>query len=184
MRGWVCHLQLLLVLASTVILGCNFHGTHDIFYCLKFEIPPTWRARSRYSYPPEIGWPSYTPRHWVPFSLPPMTASAQGWLILCSWLCYYIDVGHVCCQLVFTSCSALNIGLCVSMFVSFICNLILLILYMWYFPVCFKCFLHALTMSTVSVIVPYLCPVFNMWLEYRELLLLFLIISICSSSQV
>jgi hypothetical protein len=28
-RGWVCRLQLLLVLASAVILGCESHGTHD-----------------------------------------------------------------------------------------------------------------------------------------------------------
>jgi hypothetical protein len=25
-------------------------------------------ARSPYLYPPGAGWPSYTPRHWVPFS--------------------------------------------------------------------------------------------------------------------
>jgi hypothetical protein len=29
MRGWDCHLQLLLSLTSTVILGSKFHGTHD-----------------------------------------------------------------------------------------------------------------------------------------------------------
>jgi hypothetical protein len=29
MRGWVCHLQLLLGLASTVILGSKSCGTHD-----------------------------------------------------------------------------------------------------------------------------------------------------------
>jgi hypothetical protein len=28
-RGWVCHLQLLLVLSSAVILRSEFHGTHD-----------------------------------------------------------------------------------------------------------------------------------------------------------
>jgi hypothetical protein len=28
-RGWICRLQLLLVLASAVILGYEFHGTHD-----------------------------------------------------------------------------------------------------------------------------------------------------------
>jgi hypothetical protein len=36
-----------------------------IFYSLRFENPPTWRARSLYLYPPGTGWPSYTPRHWV-----------------------------------------------------------------------------------------------------------------------
>jgi hypothetical protein len=35
-------------------------------------------------------------------------------------------------------------------------------------------------MSTVSVMVSYVCPVFNMWLEYPKLLLLFLIACICS----
>jgi hypothetical protein len=45
-----------------------------IFYCLKFETPPTWR--SPYLYPPGTGWPSYTPSHWVPFSSPPTTRRA------------------------------------------------------------------------------------------------------------
>jgi hypothetical protein len=37
-----------------------------IFYSLRFETLPTWRARSPYLlvYPPGTGWPSYTPRHW------------------------------------------------------------------------------------------------------------------------
>jgi hypothetical protein len=46
------------------------------FYCLRFETPPTWRARSSYLYPPGTGWPSYTPRHWVLFSSPPKTRRA------------------------------------------------------------------------------------------------------------
>jgi hypothetical protein len=36
------------------------------FYCLRFETPPIWRARSPYLYPPETKWPRYIPRHWVP----------------------------------------------------------------------------------------------------------------------
>jgi hypothetical protein len=46
----------------------------------------------------------------------------------------------------------------------------------------FKCFpsLCVLTMSNVSVTVPYVCPVFDIWLEYHELLLLFLIACTCS----
>jgi hypothetical protein len=52
---------MLLVLASTVILGSKSRETHDIFYCLKFETPPTWRARSPYLYSSGTGWPSYTP---------------------------------------------------------------------------------------------------------------------------
>jgi hypothetical protein len=27
------------------------------FYCLRFETPPTWRAKSPYLYPPGRGWP-------------------------------------------------------------------------------------------------------------------------------
>jgi hypothetical protein len=36
-----------------------------LFYCL--ETLPTWRARSLYLYPPESGWPSYTPGIAFPF---------------------------------------------------------------------------------------------------------------------
>jgi hypothetical protein len=45
-------------------------------YCLRFETPPTWRARSHYLYPSGTGWHGYTPRHWVPFSSPPTTRKA------------------------------------------------------------------------------------------------------------
>jgi hypothetical protein len=45
-------------------------GLVTIFYYLGFENPPTWKARSPYLYPTGTGWPSYTPRHWVPFSSP------------------------------------------------------------------------------------------------------------------
>jgi hypothetical protein len=47
------------------------------FYCLRFETPPTWRARSPYLYTPGTRWPGYTPRHWVPFSSPPTTRRAN-----------------------------------------------------------------------------------------------------------
>jgi hypothetical protein len=47
------------------------------FYCLRFETPPTWRARSLYLYPPGPGWPGYTLRHWVPFLSPSMTRRAM-----------------------------------------------------------------------------------------------------------
>jgi hypothetical protein len=36
----------------------------------------TWRARSKYLYPPGRGWPNYTPRHWAPFLSPPTTRRA------------------------------------------------------------------------------------------------------------
>jgi hypothetical protein len=56
----VCRLQFL-VFASAAILGS--------VYRLGFQTPLTWRDRSLYLYPPGTGWPSYTPRHWVPFGL-------------------------------------------------------------------------------------------------------------------
>jgi hypothetical protein len=47
---------------------------------------------------------------------------------------------------------------------------------------CVKCspILCALIMSIVSVMVPQLCHMFSIWLEYPEILLLFLIACICS----
>jgi hypothetical protein len=54
-------------------LGPSPAGLVTIFYCLRFETPPTWRARSPYLCPPGTEWPSYTPRHWVPFSSPSTT---------------------------------------------------------------------------------------------------------------
>jgi hypothetical protein len=47
-----------------------------IFYCLRFETPPTWRARSPFLYSSGAGWPGYTARYWVPFSSPPTTRRA------------------------------------------------------------------------------------------------------------
>jgi hypothetical protein len=47
-----------------------------IFYCLRFETTPTWRARSPYLYPLGTGWPGYTPRHWVLISSPTTTRRA------------------------------------------------------------------------------------------------------------
>jgi hypothetical protein len=53
-------------------LGPSPMGLMTIFYCLKFETPPIWRARFPYLFPLATGWP----RHWVPFSSPLMTHSA------------------------------------------------------------------------------------------------------------
>jgi hypothetical protein len=72
-RGWVYCLQLLLVSPAQSFSGLTPAGLVTIFYCLRLETPPTWRARSPYLYPPGTGWSSYTPRHWVPFSSPPTT---------------------------------------------------------------------------------------------------------------
>jgi hypothetical protein len=51
-------------------------GLMTIFYSLRFQTFPTWRARSPYLYPRGTGRPGYTPRHWVPFSSPPTTRRA------------------------------------------------------------------------------------------------------------
>jgi hypothetical protein len=51
-------------------------GLVTIIYCLRFKAPPTWRARSPCLYPPRTTWPSYTPRHWIPFSSLPTTRRA------------------------------------------------------------------------------------------------------------
>jgi hypothetical protein len=59
----------------------------------------------------------------------------------------------VCCYLVLINSTVLNTGLCVSAFVSFICNLSLPILYMPYFLIEFKCSNDVRCISTVSQLV-------------------------------
>jgi hypothetical protein len=71
MRGWVSRLQLLLVLVSAVILRSESLGTHGHILRSQIQTPPTWRTTSPYVYPPGTGWLSYTPQHWVHFSLTP-----------------------------------------------------------------------------------------------------------------
>jgi hypothetical protein len=66
-RGWVCRLQLLLALASAVILRSESRGTHDHILLsrgLRIYIPQGTRR------------PNYTPSHWVPFSSSPTTRRA------------------------------------------------------------------------------------------------------------
>jgi hypothetical protein len=48
----------------------------------------------------------------------------------------------MCFYLVSISCNISNIGLCVSVYVSFMCNLFILILCMWYRSNVFLCFLQ------------------------------------------
>jgi hypothetical protein len=48
------------------------------YFTLSFEIPPTWRTRCPYVYPPGTGWPSCTPGHWVPFPSPLTTRRATA----------------------------------------------------------------------------------------------------------
>jgi hypothetical protein len=42
--------------------GTGRAGLMTILYCLRFETPPTWKARFPYLYPPGTGWPIYTPQ--------------------------------------------------------------------------------------------------------------------------
>jgi hypothetical protein len=65
MRGWICRLQLLLVLASTVILGYESNGTHDYILLsqirdslsLEDQVPVFISPRNRVIrlYPQELG---------------------------------------------------------------------------------------------------------------------------------
>jgi hypothetical protein len=54
-RGRVCRLQFLLVLASAVVLGSESRGLLAIFYCRRFQNPLTYRDVSPYLYPPGTG---------------------------------------------------------------------------------------------------------------------------------
>jgi hypothetical protein len=41
-----------------------------------FTVSQTYRAKSPYLYSPETWWPSYNPKHWVPFSSAPTNRRA------------------------------------------------------------------------------------------------------------
>jgi hypothetical protein len=51
------------------------------FTAIKFETPPTWKARSPYLHPLGTGWAGYTPRHWVPFPSPPTSSNSLEQLV-------------------------------------------------------------------------------------------------------
>jgi hypothetical protein len=64
MTGWVCRLQMLLALASSVILGSESRGTRDHILLSQIRGSPNLEGQV----------PVFTsPRNWVPFSLPPTT---------------------------------------------------------------------------------------------------------------
>jgi hypothetical protein len=67
-RGWVCRLQLMLVLASAVILWSGFRATNDHILPSQIRDSLTSWDRFPYLYPPGTGWSSYSSRHWIPFS--------------------------------------------------------------------------------------------------------------------
>jgi hypothetical protein len=51
----IYNLQLLLGLASAVVLGSEFHRTHDQIFLLKSDNPLIWRARFSYVFCPRTG---------------------------------------------------------------------------------------------------------------------------------
>jgi hypothetical protein len=75
-RGWICRLQLLLVLASAVTLWSESRETHDHILLSQIRDSPNLEGQVPVLYPPGTGWPCYTPRHWVPFSSPSTTGTA------------------------------------------------------------------------------------------------------------
>jgi hypothetical protein len=68
MCGWVCRCQLLLALGSVVILGPGSRGTHDHILLSQIRGSSKLERQVPVFISPGIRWPSYTPRHWVPFS--------------------------------------------------------------------------------------------------------------------
>jgi hypothetical protein len=79
MRGWICCLQLLLVIASAVILRFESHGAHDhILLSHIRNFPKLEGPDPRIYIPQEQGGPVITPPppHWIPFSSPPTNRRA------------------------------------------------------------------------------------------------------------
>jgi hypothetical protein len=71
---------------------------------------------------------------------------------------------------VFISCSALNTGLCVQCLCHSFASYFAVLVYVVFFQ-CLSVFLFCvLIMPIVPVMVPYLCPMFNMWFVYAKLL--------------
>jgi hypothetical protein len=65
-RGWVCHLQLVLALASTVILKFESRGTHGHILLSQFRDSSNREGQVPVFISLRTGCASYTPRHWVP----------------------------------------------------------------------------------------------------------------------
>jgi hypothetical protein len=74
-RGWICRLQLLLVLASAVILGSESRWAHDHNSLAQIRDSPNLESQVSV-YIPQNSVPSYTTRHSVPISSPPTTSRA------------------------------------------------------------------------------------------------------------
>jgi hypothetical protein len=74
-REWVCLLQLLLILASTVILWPGSRGTCDHILLSQTRHSSNLDGQVLV-FLPEIGWHGYTPRQFVQFSSSPTIRSA------------------------------------------------------------------------------------------------------------
>jgi hypothetical protein len=66
-RGRVCRLQLLLVLASAVILGFEFRGTRDHILLSQIRDSPNLENQVPFFISPRNRVAQLYPRHWVPF---------------------------------------------------------------------------------------------------------------------
>jgi hypothetical protein len=75
-RSWVCRLQLLLVLASAVILGSKSLGTHDNILLSQIRNSPNLEGQVPVFISPRKRMAPLYPRHWVPFSSPPTSNRA------------------------------------------------------------------------------------------------------------
>jgi hypothetical protein len=72
-RGWVCHLQLLLALASAVILWSESRGTHDHILLSQIRNSPNLEGQVPVFIVPRNRGGGYTLRHWVSFLATPTT---------------------------------------------------------------------------------------------------------------
>jgi hypothetical protein len=70
-RGLVCRLQMLLALASTVILRSDSRGTRDRILLSQILNSPNLEGQVPIFLSPRTRWSSYTSSHWVPSSSPP-----------------------------------------------------------------------------------------------------------------
>jgi hypothetical protein len=90
--------------------------------------------------------------------------------VSCSWLFVYrwmlTGVHFLQCSEYWVMC--INVSVIHTLFLQTLCT--------WYFSNVSKCFPYSCVpiMSIVSAMVPYVCPLFNTWLDYPELLLVLL----------
>jgi hypothetical protein len=76
-RGLVCSLQLLLALVSAVILRFESREIHDHTLLSQIRDSPNLEGQVHVFISSRTGWPNCIPRHWIPFSSPPMTRRAK-----------------------------------------------------------------------------------------------------------